>query len=215
MRKYHKIQSIYLRDPDNKYKTLLEGQFALPEFEYLSGNEWVFTEKVDGTNIRVHWEPEPEPGQLFVTLGGRTDNAQIPAFLVNKLQELFPVDKLWDVYPETPMTLYGEGYGAKIQKGGGNYIPDGVDFVLFDVMIGGNYLKREDVEDIADRLDIGVVPIIGRGTLLDAVEMVREGFQSQWGDHIAEGLVMRPAVELVSRMGKRIISKIKYKDFAR
>ena len=209
MRKYHKIQTVYLRDPDNKYKTLLEGQFALPEFEYLSGNEWVFTEKVDGTNIRVDWDCER------VVFGGRTDNAQIPTFLIAELQEIFPLVKFGEVYPETPMTLYGEGYGAKIQKGGGNYIPNGVDFVLFDVMIGGNYLERENVEDIAYHLGIDVVPIVGRGILTNAVEMVREGFQSQWGDHIAEGLVMRPAVELVSRMGKRIISKIKYKDFAR
>ena len=209
MEKYHKIQTVYLRDPANKYKTLLEGQFALPEFEYLSDNEWVFTEKVDGTNIRIDWDCER------VLFGGRTDKAQIPTFLFAELQYFYPADKFSTVYPETPMTLYGEGYGAKIQKGGGNYIPDGVSFVLFDVMIGGNYLDRENVEDIAQHLSVDVVPVVGRGNLTDAVEMAREGFKSQWGNHIAEGLVMRPAVELVSRTGKRIISKIKYKDFAR
>ena len=53
METYHKIQTVWLRDPDNRYKTLLEGQWATPEFEYLANNEWTFTEKVDGTNVRV------------------------------------------------------------------------------------------------------------------------------------------------------------------
>jgi len=207
--KYHKIQTVYLRDPENRFKTLLEGQFALPEFEYLASNQWSFTEKIDGTNIRVGWDCEQ------VLFGGRTGNTQIPTFLSARLQELFPMSKFIRLYPDTPMTLYGEGYGAKIQKGGGNYIPDGVDFILFDVMIGGNYLERHNVEDIADKLKVETVPVIGTGTLFEAVEMTREGFQSTIGTQVAEGLVMRPVVELMSRTGKRVIAKIKYKDFPR
>ena len=34
-------------------KKLIEGRFRNPLVEYLKDNEWVFTEKVDGTNIRV------------------------------------------------------------------------------------------------------------------------------------------------------------------
>lgn len=34
-----------------------------------------------------------------------------------------------------PVTIFGEGYGVKIQKGG-NYIPDDVNFILFDVRFG-------------------------------------------------------------------------------
>jgi hypothetical protein len=108
------------------------------------------------------------------------------------------------LYPEMPMTLYGEGYGAKIQKGGGNYIPDGVDFILFDILIDNYWLKRKDVEDIAGKLGINVAPIVGCGTLSDAVEMARVGFKSHIGTQVAEGLVMRPEVELVSRRGKSV-----------
>jgi len=205
--KYHKIQTIFLRDPENKYKTLLEGQFALPEFEYLANNLWVFTEKIDGTNIRIIWDGER------VSFGGRTDNAQIPTFLYNRLSELFPSELFLNLYKENPMVLYGEGYGAKIQSGG-NYIPDGVNFILFDINIG-NWMPRDVVEDIAGKLSIQTVPIVGEGTLYDAVELVREGFKSKVGTQIAEGLVMRPSVELVGRTGNRIISKIKYKDFTR
>ena len=205
--KYPKIQTVYLRDSATKFKTLLEGQFAEPEFEHLSKCNWEFTEKIDGTNVRVMWNGES------VVFRGRTDNAQLPAFLFVKLQEMFPVDKFVVLYPKTPMILYGEGYGARIQKGGGNYISDGVSFILFDVKIGEIWLKREDVADIAEHLSVAVVPVHGRGTLFDAVEQTRQGFQSHIGLQTAEGLVMRPAVELRTRMGDRIITKIKHKDF--
>jgi hypothetical protein len=113
--------------------------------------------------------------------------------------------------------LYGEGYGARIQKGGGNYKPDGVDFVLFDVQVGDWWLRREDAEDVDANLGLRVVPIVGGGTLHQAAEWVGErgGFTSQWGDFLAEGLVLRPTVELKTRSGQRIITKIKAKDFVK
>jgi ATP-dependent RNA circularization protein (DNA/RNA ligase family) len=207
---YHKIQTVFLRDPDTKYRTLLDGQFAKPEFEYLKDNEWIFTEKIDGTNIRVVWDASAR----LVLFRGKTDRAQIPPFLYLKLETMFTVDLFHAYYPETSMTLYGEGYGAKIQKGGGKYIQDGVDFILFDVNIGGIFLERENVEDIANNLGIKVVPIIGRGTLRDAVIIAQHGFASQVGTQTAEGLVMRPSVELLSRRGERVISKVKHRDFS-
>ena len=214
MDKYPKIQTVFLRDPATRYKTLLMGQYSLPEFEYLANNDWMWTEKVDGTNIRVAWDGE------HVIFNGRTDNAQMPAFLLTKLQEMFPVELFALEYPDVPMTLYGEGYGAKIQKGGGLYIPDGQSFILFDVMISDNWQPRESVEDIATHLRIYVVPIIGVGMLQDAIDLVRCGLHSRVvaktapEGRNAEGLVMRPKVELQTRTGHRIITKIKNKDFA-
>ena len=55
--------------------------------------------------------------------------------------------------------------------------------------------------------------VTGTLTLDDAVELVRKGFNSQWGEFTAEGIVARPKVELFNREGKRIITKIKHKDF--
>ena len=210
MEQYHKIQTVYKRDPETKSKTLIEGAFSLPAFEYLKNNEWVFTEKVDGTNIRVMFD-----GQL-VTFGGKTDRAQIPTDLFNRLNERFfsHTDLLREVFDSPEVCLYGEGYGAKIQKGGGNYRQD-QDFVLFDVKIGEWWLQRSDVEGIAQKLGLDVVPIIAQGTLLDMIGFARQGFLSAWGDFRAEGIVARPSVELKSRNGSRIITKIKYKDFQR
>lgn len=202
-RKYHKIQTIYKRDDKGK---LLLGKFSLPEFEYLYTNEWEFTEKMDGTNIRVVWDGE------VVNFYGRSNNAQIPPFLINKLQLMFPVDAFTNL-ELPPMILFGEGVGARIQKIGKKYIPDDVSFMLFDVFCGNMWLRREDVYDIANRLNIKSVSIVGYGNLGEAEAIVREGFHSLIGDCDAEGLVCRPTVELLNRRGFRIIAKIKHKDF--
>lgn len=206
MKTYHKIQTVYLRDPATNHKTLLEGHFAKPEFEYLKNVPWIFTEKVDGTNIRVVWDGET------VAFAGKTDRAETPPFLLDKLSTLFDIET-FRALDLPPLCLYGEGYGAKIQKGGGNYIPDGVDFILFDVMIDDIWLERPNVEDIAGKLKIKAVPVVGEGTLMEGIAMVKEGYASRLRKTPPEGLVMRPKVELMNRRGERVITKVKMKDF--
>ncbi len=212
MKEYHKIDTVFKRDPETKFRTLLMGDYAQDAFGYLANNEWIFTEKVDGTNIRVIVYPTIAGGD--VKFGGKTEDAQIPAFLVSKLEQRFlpQRSKFNEAFPDGGC-LYGEGYGAKIQKGGGNYRAD-QDFVLFDVKVGEWWLQRDGVESVASKFGLDVVPIIGSGSLADMVEMARAGFKSTWGDFAAEGIVARPACELKTRNGSRIITKIKHKDFA-
>jgi len=204
MKEYHKIQSVFKRE-QTKPNKLIIGKYTLPEFEYLKDNQWIWTEKVDGTNIRIMWDGEN------VRFGGRTERAQIPAHLVARLQDLFPVEKFQGL---GAMCLYGEGYGSKIQKVGSSYIPDDVDFILFDVRVGEWWLKRDTVEDIAIQLSIDVVPKVGQGTIAEAIYFVEKGFRSRLGNLDAEGLVLKPEVELFARNGQRIITKIKTRDFS-
>lgn len=208
MKEYHKIQTVFKRDANTNHKSLLVGQFSLPEFEYLQNNQWIFTEKVDGTNIRVMISHERND----ITFGGKTDRAQIPSPLVAFLMGKFlpQAEKMLSVL-EGEVCLYGEGFGAGIQKGG-NYRPD-QSFVLFDVKADDWWLRRGDVEEVAKGLDIEVVPVIDEGDLIDMVDLVQKGFKSSWGDFIAEGIVARPKTELQTRSGERIITKIKHKDF--
>lgn len=206
MREYHKIVTVFERNPETKFKTLLEGKWAKPEFEILKDIHWIGTEKIDGTNIRIVWDGES------VVFKGRTDNAQLYAPLVEVMQSKFYSGAMAEIF-DFPVCLYGEGFGAKIQKVGGNYIPGGNDFILFDVKVGDNWLQREDVADIANKLQIDVVPIVYQGDLLGAIDTCRTGFNSTFGSFRAEGLVMRPAIELKDRVGHRIITKIKCKDF--
>lgn len=202
---YHKIQNIFKRDTvTNK---IISGQFSLPEFEYLKDLNWIATEKVDGTNIRVMWDGKE------ITFNGKSDNAQLHMDLIKRLQELFiPKTALFaEKFGETSVCLYGEGYGAGIQKGG--VYKQTKDFVLFDVLVGDLWLERANVQGIADMLEIDIVPIVYEGTLMEMVGLIITGLTSTWGEFEAEGIVVRPAVELKTRRGERIITKIKSRDF--
>lgn len=208
MVKYHKIETVFNRDEEGS-KKLIPGKFKSETIEFLANNKWCFTEKIDGTNIRVHWDGHR------VEFGGRTDNAQIPAKLVDYLNSTFKDNETEELFEqkfgEADVILFGEGYGAGIQKGG--LYRDDVSFILFDVLIGDTYLKRESVEDIARTFGIDVVPIIGYGTLADAVEFVKKKPMSTIGHAKMEGIVARPVVEMQDRLGNRVITKIKACDF--
>jgi hypothetical protein len=208
LKEYHKIDTIFKRDLTRKDKPILVGQWSTPEFEYLKDNIWVWTEKVDGTNIRIIWDGAK------VEYKGKTDNAQLPAELFSKLNQILPAEKVSTILddPTKPFTLYGEGYGRKIQKGHG-YIPDGVGFILFDTYIEGWWLLRDALERIAERAGIPIVPIVGEGTLLGAVTIVRQGFKSVLREEPPEGIVLKPKVEFFTRMGRRMITKLKIVDF--
>lgn len=209
MREYHKIETLYERD--EKTKKLIMGKFRNPTIEFLKDCTWQFTEKVDGTNIRVLWDGHK------VTFGGRTDNAQIPAHLINRLNELFGGEINEEIFEQkfgsNEVELFGEGYGPKIQSGGA--YRDDVDFIMFDLMINGNYQPRESVEDVARTFGCDVVPIVLEGTIDDGVDYVlthRASIIAKNGAEI-EGLVGRTKVETFDRTGHRNIVKIKYKDF--
>jgi hypothetical protein len=209
MKEYHKIETIYERDIDGT-KKLIEGKFRNETVEFLANNEWEFTEKIDGTNIRIHWDGHK------ITFGGRTERANIPSHLVNKLNEIFlneETEQLFEQkFGEKEVILFGEGYGTKIQACGNDYRSD-VGFILFDVLICENYLSRESVEDIAKAFALEIVPIVLRGTIQEAVDFIKTKPNSTIGKAKMEGVVGRPKVELKDRCGNRLIVKIKCRDF--
>lgn len=209
MNTYHKIYTVFKRDPSNKFK-LLTNNFYLPEFEYLKNNIWEFTEKVDGTNIRIILDSDKKD----LIFKGKTDRAEIPKHLLSFLKENFKFEHFQKVFNKSDISicLYGEGYGPKIQKVGGLYRKD-PSFVLFDILINDWWIQRKDVINIGKLLNIDVVPIIGKGNLFQMVDLVKKGFKSTWGDFTAEGIVARPEIELKCRNGNRIITKLKHKDF--
>lgn len=208
MTEYHKIDSVFLRDPNDRYKSFLVGQYANPAFELLKDVEWYGTEKIDGTNIRVIWDGST------VKFGGRTEAAQIPAKLFEYLNATFTAEKMLSVFGDKGgLVLYGEGYGAGIQSGGG-YRPD-QSFILFDIAGGDTWFEQEVVNNFANDLDIDMVKLVFTGTLEQAIHKVAMGFDSEIGTAKSEGLVLRPRVELKDRLGHRVITKLKTKDFAR
>jgi len=219
MKTYHKIQSIFHRDPENNYKTFIEGKFSDSAYEILQNAPWDFTEKVDGTNIRIGWGTGY--GARF---GGRSDNAQFPGPLISYLQEYFTDDKLSSVFQDSGgITMIGEGFGGKIQKMSKTY-GDEQRFILFDVFVEpsenhplGIWLERPAVEDIAKTLNIPCVPVVFTAPLMIGYKKLKE--RPEYASMVSEtgmpmeGFVARPQVELRNRFGSRIITKIKGKDF--
>lgn len=214
MSEYHKIETLYERD-ERTHK--LKSPLTLKNRVYGLVNPWVWTEKIDGTNIRCVWEFER------VTFGGRTDAAQMHGELVTWLHDHVTADAFRAAFPHQPeahrVVLYGEGYGAGIQKGGGDYSPV-KRMILFDVAVYDQnvrawWLSDENVRDVGAKMGLDVVPHMGEMTLSDATEMVRAGFLSRIGTNgkMAEGLVGRPAEALFDKKGARLITKLKTKDF--
>lgn len=208
MKQYEKIETVFCRDT-NGTKRLILNDYRNPTIAYLKDNMWLFTEKVDGTNIRVHWDGHK------VEFGGRTDKAQIPGSLLSKLNEMFATSEAEELFEQTwgdkEVVLFGEGYGPKIQNGG-EYRSD-VSFILFDVLVGDNYQEREWVEKTAQMFNIDVVPIVLTGTIQDGINYVMKHPQSTMGTAMMEGVVGRPMIELRDRRGERVIVKIKWEDF--
>lgn len=226
MIEYPHIDTIFKRYREGpNIGKIIPGEWTHPEFEYLAYNKWMGTEKVDGMNIRVCWYPhEPDIGiQISETpcaplleFKGKTDKAQPYKPLWDRLNQIFTIDLMSQVFSDQPVCLYGEGYGAGIQKGG-KYIPNGVDFILIDIRIGQWWLQYVDCIQIAERLNINIVPVIGEFTLYEAIDLVKNGFQSMWATckdpFLAEGLVLKSHYDLRFRNGQKIITKIKTKDW--
>jgi len=95
-----------------------------------------------------------------------------------------------------------------------NYISNGADFVLIDIKIDTWWLQRDNLEGIAAKLGIKIVPIVGEFTLDEAIVFTKKGFKSAWGDFPAEGIVLKPKVDLFTRKGERVITKMKTKDWS-
>ena len=205
--KYHKIHALYKRGE----KGLFTSEFSKPEFDYLYYSVWRWTEKVDGTNIRVGLNKNS------FEIRGKSDRAQLPLDLMANINKMF-TDRLtmkhWGTaVGDAPITLYGEGYGAGIQKAGVGYGPD-KKFILFDARRDKLWLTRLEVEEIAGYLDIPIVPEVLVGSIAVAIDYIEHKPKSlvAQGSIIMEGVVGVPLVPLANQWGERVIIKIKGKD---
>lgn len=210
MFKYPKIETIFERDDNFK----VTDKIRLPEFENIKN--WLITEKIDGTNIRIIYTPDDK-----LLIRGRTDKASIPTFLLEELQKVFTVEKVKSILDnpiEKGLCLYGEGYGARIQKGGGNY-NKGNSFRLFDVWIDGWWLEWDSILEVAGKLAIGTVPDFCIRDIESAVNVVKNEPMSvvaeeENGKFVPiEGIVARAYPMMLFRNGIPIKWKLKVKDY--
>lgn len=216
---YPKIDTLFDRCEDFTVDT---NRLRRPEFGLIE--RWLLTEKIDGTNIRLQFELSDDG--LHQAIRGKTDNASIHPGLLATLADTCErihgeVEKLMIEHGLTAYTLFGEGYGPKVQSGG-RYRTRSNDqgFVLFDVNAGGAWLDEATITATAGTLGIERVPYLDTlpCTIGEAVSLVRDGFASDHAQEfdptfMAEGVVARTSVPLFDRRGERVIWKLKAKDF--
>lgn len=213
MKKYHKIKTLFERETTGT-KKLIPGRYAHELFEYLKDNIWIYTEKVDGTNIRICWDGNR------ISFLGKTESSQLPKNLLDKLNNMFSneeTEQLFEqIFGDKEAIIFGEGYGSKIQKNGHLY-SEHAEFIVFDISIDGTYLERLNVEDICTSLNLECVPVVLIGTLQDGVDYVttKETPKSVVGKEnlSMEGIVGVPAKRIYDVCGERVIVKIKVRDF--
>lgn len=224
--RYPKIDTLWKRDENNKY-CIIEDDYSRPEFTNIK--TWLFTEKVDGTNIRVSWKNEVDDlGRSWVIGGlgkvefdGRGDESQIPIKLLEMLTEKFTAECFKSAFVKEGdgnkaprnVILFGEGYGPNIHSGG--LYRNDPGFILFDVNIDGWWLDRGNVEDIAKKMDIPVVPIKGIGSIDLGVGLVKSAPNSLISKQprVAEGIVARSYPLVLLRDGTPLMWKLKVKDY--
>jgi len=217
--KYPKINSIFKRGDTGDFIP----EYSEPAFEFLSNNEWVGTEKVDGTNIRITVTPLVEGEAAHYDIAGRTNDARIPDNVMllfeTEIKRKLRIDQVLGVFPKffdmQPITFYGEAYGKGIQSAGKRYRPDGtVGFILFDIKIGQLWLERHNLVSIASEFGLDVAPVVFRGTLHQAIDYISTKPPSLISKTPMpmEGLVLQPSIPLMNRRGDRIITKFKVND---
>jgi len=207
-----KVDKVF-RDTITNKKDFIVGEYSKQEFGNIK--KWHVEEKIDGTNIRVTYKN----GSIYIE--GRTSAAQLPCHLLHYLQETFTPEIMQKVFPVEPgddsmpkVTLFGEGYGPKIQSCGGNYRST-PGFILFDVFVGGWWLKREDVKSIADKIGVPTCPEIGVMEECEIVEYIKSNPLSLCSKipHVMEGVVCRSYPLVLFRDGTPVMWKLKCKDF--
>ena len=121
---------------------------------------------------------------------------------------------------EVPVYIYGEYFGAGIQKCGSRYIQNGNGFRVFDIKRQGWWLPKENRDAMCKCLGLEQVPFLGVMTLRDIEDMVRKGFTTKFDGAadptmLEEGIVARPIIPLYSGNGSstRVIVKVKYCDY--
>lgn len=216
MLEYPKIDTLF--DRGDKFK-VNESVIRNPAFSLV--DQYYVTEKIHGQNIRVGWENDQVS---FATRNDPNPNG-MPKDLLKFLEETFTEEKMKaNFLPMSNVTIFGEGCGAGIQKGGGNYSKTKT-FVMFDIAVTDElgftwWMEPEDVKRMASTLGVQYVPELGMMSKDQIVKLTKEGFNSILAkentgvdNHRSEGIIAKTVPGLLMRNGKRLMFKLKEEDF--
>lgn len=192
---YLKIPNLYR--PEGKTVLLFKDVYVL--------------EKIHGTSAHIKYKD----GNLTFFSGGESHQKFVELFDEPYIKDQIEVH--FSQYKE--VIVYGEAYGGKQQGMSHTYGPD-LKFVAFDVKADGMWLNVPRAETISRALGLDFVAYHISSTKLEDLDYFRDQPSEQairngvGNDKKAEGIVIRPLVEMTKNTGERIISKHKRHDFA-
>jgi hypothetical protein len=213
---YPKIHTLWKRNP--KGNRVIVGNYARDEFADLANVMFNWSEKLDGTNTRFYWNGES------VVIGGRTDNAVWNPRVLESLRGLLIPEAFEYLYGKKHVVLYGETFGAGIQKGGG--YGQNVMFRPFDLRMGTEdgitanspFTGRHKVTEISHALGVEPVEILSRMTIDQMWSaMVLGKIEGTYPGVELEGVVGRPETPFYVANGESlspVLVKLKYRDIA-
>ena len=237
--KFPKIQSLFKRYNDRadreRIGEWIPGNYSTREFEALKSIPWKWTEKVDGTNIRVSFDNDHR-----ILIGGKSDAAVIQPGLAQGICKslgaydgvFFDRERLSSFSESlTQIVIYGEGFGPGIQKAGVDYGEE-KQFIAYDIFIKttedphvGYWMPRDISHTILTAAEIPVVPNVFEyptklttllnmfAYMMDCVEADEDSSEIKHATKkFKEGYVGMPCVDLFNARGGRIIVKLTYED---
>jgi len=233
MKPYSSIETLYVRSKETN--KLDFSQIRSPEWEAV--RDWCFTEKVDGTNIRVIVTNQD------ITVKGRSDNATLPPGIKDAVFAMFNHERIIEHFKEGKpnailpddwcVTFYGEGYGPGI-KGSDpmQYKPQGAKkgFRCFDIKFGGpesnHWCDIEQWQYLC--INLGILPVNLIGWYSEPLPTGRDAAYNMMQTYLprsycaledggtqehGEGFVARPEYPLFNRWGERLIFKLTRREF--
>jgi len=175
-------------------------------------------EKVHGTSAHIRCKRvdseigDPSLYELTFYSGGEKHERFVSLFDQEALKTAFTA------LGHDEVTVYGEAYGGSQQKMSHTYGPD-LKFIVFDVQIGDTWLNVPNMDDVARKLGLEVVPWEECSTDLDVLNALRDKpsevamRHGMGNDKQREGIVLRPLEEMMTNNNHRVIVKHKIDKF--
>lgn len=199
--------------------------------EILTVKEVVATEKLHGSNFRIHF-PLGMSSLDEVGYGSRdVERAPGVDFPLNAAVRWFHarpelLARMWEVtksYGFSDVTVFGEAYGPGIHAKGVKYTAgQEMLFRAFDIMVAENFLTFDLFAEVADKMELPRVSALWRGDPtvenLDALlnkpsdEARKNGVDDE--KNLAEGVVLRSNPLLRNVFGEWLIVKHKGAKFS-
>lgn len=170
--------------------------------EFIDGETVYISQKLHGSNFRVLYQDNT----LYVGSRGewKAESDSCPFWRTVRHNPT-----IIDLVKNEPYALYGESHGNN-KKYRYGLIPGNLGFAAFDIRRkDGTYLNVQEFKDLCDKYNVQRVPelYIGPYSYQKVLDMAEEACKLT-GENNAEGCVVKPVVERLSRRFERVCFKV-------